>query len=175
LLSENFEIKNREPRVLFQGRFVSETSFIPTFFSECSTIFIEIMQFQMGNSSPDQQKEGTFPRWKKRDFWEIFTTGRNVYSQWKAGQNICGFPLIMCTEVLSFIIVNSTFLHFRSKHTRNGNMKKMCKNAKSEMELTSCPGFFEKEEDNYENLFYSLVFGDNVSDMVKVAKVKSKR
>ena len=59
--SENLDIKNREPRVLFQGRFVCETSFIPTTFSEFPPLFIKIMQFQMENSSPDQQKEGTFP------------------------------------------------------------------------------------------------------------------
>ena len=49
------------------------------------------------------------------------------------------------------------------------------KNAESEVELLSCPGFCEKEEDNYGNLSYSVVFGHNVSDMVKVAKEIRKR
>jgi hypothetical protein len=67
LLSENLEIKNRKARVLFQGRLVFKTSFIPTTFSEFPTLFINIMQFQMGNSSPCQHKEGTIPRLKKFD------------------------------------------------------------------------------------------------------------
>ena len=49
------------------------------------------------------------------------------------------------------------------------------KNVESEMELLSCHGFCEEEEDNCENLSYSVVFGEDVSDMVKVAKEIRKR
>ena len=48
-------------------------------------------------------------------------------------------------------------------------------NPESEMELLACPGFCEGKEEHSENLSYSLVFGDNVKDMVKVAKEIRKR
>ena len=51
-----------------------------------------------------------------------------------------------------------------------------CKmNSESENELLSCPGFCESNETNNEEISYSLVFGDNVSEMIKVAKVIRKR
>ena len=40
----------------------------------------------------------------------------------------------------------------------------------SENELLSCPGFSETNEIIYEEIIYSLVFGNKVSEMVKVAK-----
>ena len=51
-----------------------------------------------------------------------------------------------------------------------------CKeNNESENELLSCPGFSETHEIINEEIFYSLVFGDKVNEMVKVAKVIRKR
>ena len=43
-------------------------------------------------------------------------------------------------------------------------------NPESEKELLSCPGFRESNETKNEELAYSLVFGENVSEMVKVAR-----
>ena len=88
MFSENLEIKKRELRVLFQGRFLCETSFIPTTFNEISPIFIKIMQFQMENSSPDKQKEGTFPRWKNGEFCEIFTPAFCCYINYVTWQQV---------------------------------------------------------------------------------------
>jgi hypothetical protein len=39
-----------------------------------------------------------------------------------------------------------------------------------ENEPSSCPGFCEENETNKENISYSLVFGDSVREMVRVAK-----
>ena len=51
-----------------------------------------------------------------------------------------------------------------------------CKeNSESENELLSCPGFSESNEVSNEEIFYSLVFGDKVSEMVKVTRVIRKR
>ena len=40
----------------------------------------------------------------------------------------------------------------------------------TENELLSCPGFCEGNETKGEKISYSLVFGDSVGDMVRVAK-----
>ena len=48
-------------------------------------------------------------------------------------------------------------------------------NIESENELLSCPGLCEPNEKMDEEIAYSLVFGDSVSDMIRVAKVIRKR
>ena len=48
-------------------------------------------------------------------------------------------------------------------------------NVETENDLFSCPGFCESNETNREHIWYSLVFGDSVSDMVRVAKEIRKR
>ena len=48
-------------------------------------------------------------------------------------------------------------------------------NPESEKELLSCPGFRESNETKNEELTYSLVFGANVSEMVKIARVIRKK
>ena len=48
-------------------------------------------------------------------------------------------------------------------------------NIESENELLSCPGLCEPNEKMDEEIPYSLVFGDSVSDMIRVAKVIRKR
>ena len=51
-----------------------------------------------------------------------------------------------------------------------------CKeNDESENELLSCPGFGEPNEIIDKEMHYSSVFGDKVSEMVKVAKEIRKR
>ena len=40
----------------------------------------------------------------------------------------------------------------------------------TEKELLECPGFCEGDEASNENSSYSVVFGESVSDMVRVAK-----
>ena len=44
------------------------------------------------------------------------------------------------------------------------------KYGKTEKELLECPGFCERDEASNEQLSYSVVFGESVSDMVRVAK-----
>ena len=48
-------------------------------------------------------------------------------------------------------------------------------NIQTENELLACPGFCEGNKTNIENISYSLVFGDSVGDMVRVAKEIRKR
>ena len=48
-------------------------------------------------------------------------------------------------------------------------------NIETENELLSCPGYCEKDEEIYENLSYNVVFGDSVTEMVRVAKEIRKR
>ena len=43
-------------------------------------------------------------------------------------------------------------------------------NIETEKELLECPGFCEGDEASKTNLSYSVVFGESVSDMVRVAK-----
>lgn len=48
-------------------------------------------------------------------------------------------------------------------------------NIETENELLSCPGYCEKDEKIDENLSYNVVFGDSVTEMVRVAKEIRKR
>ena len=48
-------------------------------------------------------------------------------------------------------------------------------NIETENELLSCPGYCEKDEEINENLSYNVVFGDSVTEMVRVAKEIRKR
>ena len=49
------------------------------------------------------------------------------------------------------------------------------KNVETENELLASPDICEGKETNRENISYSLVFGDSVGDMVRVAKKIRKR
>ena len=49
------------------------------------------------------------------------------------------------------------------------------KNVETENELLSCPGFCEENETKRDKISYSVVFGDSVGDMVRVAKEIRKR
>ena len=48
-------------------------------------------------------------------------------------------------------------------------------NVESEQELLSCPGFSDSNETTNEEIEYSLVFGENVNEMVKIGREIRKR
>ena len=65
------------------------------------------------------------------------------------------------------------------EHKKWKNDDNLCvgcdKNVETENELLSCPGFCEENETKRDKISYSVVFGDSVGDMVRVAKEIRKR
>ena len=84
----------------------------------------------------------------------------------------------MSTEISKLIykMRGKTFDIKKHKKWKYDNLCIGCSiNIETEKELLACLSFYEGNETNIENISYSLVFGDSVSDMVRVAKEIRKR